>query len=128
VRGSVEGRGFLWHIRDVVIAFFFLLGIVVGSFLNVCIARIPEGMSIVTPGSRCPRCATPIKAYDNVPLLGWLWLKGRCRSCGLRISPMYPLVELLTGLLFVACYLDFGITQALDGHLDDYRSTRSYSS
>ena len=112
MRGFVEGRGFLWHIRDVVIAFFFLLGIVVGSFLNVCITRIPEGVSIVTPSSRCPRCETPIKAYDNVPLLGWVWLKGKCRSCGLRISPMYPLVELLTGLLFVACYLDFGVTQA----------------
>jgi leader peptidase (prepilin peptidase) / N-methyltransferase len=95
----------------VVIAFFFLFGIVIGSFLNVCITRIPEGLSIVTPGSRCPRCRTAIKAYDNVPLFAWLWLRGKCRSCGLAISPMYPLVELLTGLLFVACYLDFGLTQ-----------------
>jgi leader peptidase (prepilin peptidase)/N-methyltransferase len=95
----------------VVIAFFFLLGLVVGSFLNVCISRIPEGLSIVSPGSRCPRCETPIKPYDNVPVLGWLWLRGKCRSCQLPISPMYPLIELLTGLLFVACYLDFGITQ-----------------
>ncbi len=94
-----------------VIAFFFLIGIVIGSFLNVCIARIPEELSIVTPESRCPRCATPIKPYDNVPVLGWLWLRGKCRSCGLPISPMYPLVELLTGLLFVACYLEFGVTQ-----------------
>jgi leader peptidase (prepilin peptidase)/N-methyltransferase len=96
----------------VVIAFFFLLGAVIGSFLNVCISRIPEGVSIVAPGSRCPRCEAPIKAYDNVPLLGWLWLGGKCRSCGFPISPMYPLVESLTGLLFVACYLDFGVTQA----------------
>jgi leader peptidase (prepilin peptidase) / N-methyltransferase len=95
----------------VVIAFVFLLGLVVGSFLNVCISRIPEGLSIVAPGSRCPRCETPIKPYDNVPVLGWLWLRGKCRSCQLPISPMYPLIELLTGLLFVACYLDFGITQ-----------------
>jgi leader peptidase (prepilin peptidase)/N-methyltransferase len=95
----------------VVIAFFFLLGLIVGSFLNVCISRIPEGLSIVSPGSRCPRCETPIKPYDNVPVLGWLWLRGKCRSCHLPISPMYPLIELLTGLLFVACYLDFGITQ-----------------
>jgi leader peptidase (prepilin peptidase)/N-methyltransferase len=95
----------------VVIAFFFLLGLTVGSFLNVCISRIPEGLSIVSPGSRCPRCETPIKPYDNVPVLGWLWLRGKCRSCQLPISPMYPLIELLTGLLFVACYLDFGITQ-----------------
>jgi leader peptidase (prepilin peptidase)/N-methyltransferase len=96
----------------VVIAFFFLFGIVIGSFLNVCITRIPEDLSIVTPGSRCPRCETPIKAYDNVPVFGWLWLRGKCRSCGLPISPMYPLVELLTGLLFVACYLEFGVTQS----------------
>jgi len=95
----------------VVIAFFFLFGIVVGSFLNVCITRIPEDVSIVSPGSRCPRCGTPIKPYDNVPVLGWLWLRGKCRSCGLPISPMYPLIELATGLLFVAAFLEFGITQ-----------------
>jgi leader peptidase (prepilin peptidase)/N-methyltransferase len=95
----------------VVIAFFFLFGIVIGSFLNVCISRIPEGLSIVAPESRCPRCQTPIKPYDNVPVLGWLWLRGKCRSCGNPISPMYPLVEFVTGLFFVACYLDFGITQ-----------------
>jgi leader peptidase (prepilin peptidase) / N-methyltransferase len=96
----------------VVIAFFFLFGIVVGSFLNVCITRIPEEISIVSPGSRCPRCGTPIKPYHNVPVLGWLWLRGKCRSCGLPISPMYPLIELATGLLFVAAFLEFGITQA----------------
>jgi len=93
----------------VVIVFFFLFGIVIGSFLNVCITRIPEEMSIISPGSRCPRCSTPIKAYDNVPVFAWLWLRGKCRACGARISAMYPLVELLTGLLFVACYLEFGI-------------------
>ncbi len=64
------------------------------------------------PGSRCPRCGTPIKPYDNVPVLGWLWLRGKCRSCGLPISPMYPLIELATGLLFAAAFLEFGITQA----------------
>jgi len=96
----------------VVIVFFFLFGIVIGSFLNVCITRIPEEVSIVSPGSRCPRCSTPIKAYDNVPVFAWLWLRGKCRACGARISAMYPLVELLTGLLFVACYLDFGISRA----------------
>ena len=89
---------------------FFLFGIVIGSFLNVCISRIPEGLSIVAPGSRCPRCLTPIKPYDNVPILGWLWLRGKCRSCALPISPMYPLIEFATGLLFVACYLSFGLT------------------
>jgi leader peptidase (prepilin peptidase)/N-methyltransferase len=103
---------FLWQSREVVIAFVFLFGIVIGSFLNVCITRIPEGLSIVAPSSRCPRCETLIKAYDNVPLFAWLWLRGKCRSCGNPISPMYPLVELLTGLLFVACYLEFGLTQA----------------
>src|ERR1700747_271649 len=84
---------------------------VVGSFLNVCITRIPEEISIVSPRSRGPRCGTPIKPYDNVPVLGWLWLRGKCRACGLPISPMYPLVELATGLLFVTCYVEFGITQ-----------------
>jgi leader peptidase (prepilin peptidase) / N-methyltransferase len=96
----------------VIIAFFFLFGIVIGSFLNVCITRIPEEVSIVSPGSRCPRCLTPIKPYDNVPVFAWLWLKGKCRTCGLPISPMYPLVELATGLLFVGCFLEFGISQA----------------
>jgi leader peptidase (prepilin peptidase) / N-methyltransferase len=96
----------------VVITFFFLFGIIIGSFLNVCITRIPEDLSIVSPGSRCPRCLTAIKPYDNVPVFGWLWLRGKCRTCGLPISPMYPLVELTTGLLFVGCYLEFGISQA----------------
>lgn len=94
------------------IAFFFLFGSVIGSFLNVCIVRIPENLSIVLPGSRCPRCESPIKWYDNVPVLAWLWLRGKCRNCGLAISPMYPLVEFLTGALFVLCYLEFGMTQA----------------
>ena len=78
----------------------------------MCITRIPEEVSIVSPGSRCPRCLTPIKPYDNVPVFAWLWLKGKCRNCGLPISPMYPLVELATGLLFVGCFLEFGISQA----------------
>jgi leader peptidase (prepilin peptidase)/N-methyltransferase len=94
-----------------VIAFIFVFGLVIGSFLNVCILRIPEDISIVAPGSHCPRCQTPIKWYDNVPVLSWMWLRGKCRTCGLAISPMYPMVELSTGLLFVACYLEFGITQ-----------------
>ncbi|MGB7282777.1 MAG: prepilin peptidase [Candidatus Acidiferrum sp.] len=98
--------------QTVVIAFFFLFGIVIGSFLNVCITRIPEEVSIVSPGSRCPRCLTPIKPYDNVPVFAWIWLRGKCRNCGLPISPMYPLVEFVTGLLFVACFLEFGISQA----------------
>ena len=90
--------------------FFFLFGIVIGSFLNVCISRIPEGISIISPGSRCPRCEAPIKPYDNVPVLGWLLLRGKCRNCHLPISPMYPVVEFLTGLLFVLTYYTFGVT------------------
>jgi leader peptidase (prepilin peptidase) / N-methyltransferase len=94
-----------------VIAFIFVFGLVIGSFLNVCILRIPEDVSIVTPGSHCPRCQRSIEWYDNVPVFGWMWLRGKCRNCGMAISPMYPLVELTTGLLFVACYLEFGLTQ-----------------
>ena len=109
----VEAVGGLWHSQSVVILFFLLLGLVVGSFLNVCIARIPEEKSIVTPGSRCPRCGMAIRAYDNIPVLSWFLLRGKCRGCGLPISPMYPAVELLTGLVFVACYLQFGVTVAL---------------
>jgi len=92
--------------------FFFLFGIVIGSFLNVCITRIPEDISIVAPGSRCPKCKTAIKFCDNVPVFAWIWLRGKCRSCGEPISVMYPLVELATGLLFVAAFLEYGITQA----------------
>jgi leader peptidase (prepilin peptidase)/N-methyltransferase len=96
----------------IIVVFFFLLGTIVGSFLNVCITRIPEDISIVTPGSRCPRCMTPIKPYDNVPVFAWMWLRGKCRTCGASISPMYPLIELGTGLLFVAAFFEFGVTQA----------------
>jgi leader peptidase (prepilin peptidase)/N-methyltransferase len=92
--------------------FFFLFGIVIGSFLNVCITRIPEDLSIVSPGSRCPKCKTAIRFYDNVPVFAWMWLRGKCRACGEPISVMYPLVELATGLLFVAAFLEYGITQA----------------
>jgi len=90
--------------------FFFLFGIVIGSFLNVCITRIPEGLSIVRPNSRCPRCQTPIKPYDNIPILSWFFLRGKCRSCALPISPMYPIIESLTGAYFVFTYYAFGIT------------------
>jgi leader peptidase (prepilin peptidase) / N-methyltransferase len=96
-------------VKAVIPLFFFLFGIAIGSFLNVCISRIPEGLSIVSPGSRCPRCLKAIKPYDNIPVFGWLLLRGKCRSCGLPISPMYPIVELLTGLLFVLTYFTFGI-------------------
>ena len=110
--GFVEGLREVWQIQSVVIGLFFLMGIAVGSFLNVCITRIPEGLAIGLPVSHCPKCGTAIKPYDNVPILAWLWLRGKCRSCGCPISAMYPLVELATGFLFVACYLEFGITAA----------------
>jgi leader peptidase (prepilin peptidase)/N-methyltransferase len=94
----------------VIAAAIFLLGLVIGSFLNVCILRIPREESVVLPPSHCPACKAPIKPYDNIPVLSWLLLRGRCRKCGARISPQYPLVELLTGLLFLGCYLWFGLS------------------
>ncbi|MBF4580461.1 A24 family peptidase [Frigoribacterium sp. VKM Ac-2530] len=76
-------------------------GVLIGSFLNVVVYRVPAGMSISTPPSACPGCHTPIKARDNVPVLSWLALRGRCRSCRTAISARYPIVELATGLFFV---------------------------
>lgn len=87
----------------------FLFGLIIGSFLNVCILRIPNSKSIVLPPSHCPSCGTPIKPYDNIPVVSWLVLAGRCRKCKVRISAMYPMVELGTGLLFLACYFVFGL-------------------
>lgn len=84
-------------------------GLIIGSFLNVCIHRWPRELSIVRPArSRCPHCAGGIAWYDNVPVLSYLVLRGRCRHCGKRISPRYPVVELLTGLLFFAAVVRFG--------------------
>jgi leader peptidase (prepilin peptidase)/N-methyltransferase len=79
-----------------------LFGAVIGSFLNVVAHRVPLGESLVSPGSRCPECGAPVKPYDNVPVVSWLLLRGRCRNCGARISPRYPLVELATALVFAA--------------------------
>ncbi len=80
------------------------MGLAVGSFLNVCIYRIPEGKSIFFPGSRCPHCGKKIKFYDNIPVLSFILLRGKCRFCEARISIQYPLVELLTAFLFLASY------------------------
>jgi leader peptidase (prepilin peptidase)/N-methyltransferase len=88
----------------------FILGLCVGSFMNVCIYRIPAQRSIVRPASSCPSCRTPIRFYDNVPLLSYLWLRGKCRACGAGISIRYPLVELLGGLTALAVFLKFGPT------------------
>ncbi len=84
---------------------FFLIGTVVGSFLNVCIYRIPWQKSVIWPGSRCPRCYAAIAARDNIPIVSWIALRGECRSCGAPISVRYPLVEALVGLLFLGAYL-----------------------
>lgn len=87
-----------------------LVGIVIGSFLNVCIYRIPKGESIVYPPSHCGSCGRRLKALDLVPVFSWLFLKGKCRSCGSKISPRYAVVELLTGLIFVLLYNTYGIS------------------
>jgi leader peptidase (prepilin peptidase) / N-methyltransferase len=79
-----------------------VLGLVFGSFLNVCIARLPKGESIITPRSHCPRCGHPIRWYDNIPVASYLFLGGRCRDCRVRISPIYPFVELLTAFVWLA--------------------------
>ena len=89
------------------------LGLTIGSFLNVVIHRLPRGGSIVSPGSCCPSCGYALRALDNVPVLSYLVLLGRCRQCGVRISPRYPLVELATAALFVLHYFVFGWTPLL---------------
>ena len=92
---------------------FFILGAALGSFANVCIRRIPAGVSIVSPRSRCGSCETPIMAHHNIPLLSWLFLGGRCAHCKERISAEYPLVELLCAVLAVFLYREFGISLEL---------------
>ena len=91
---------------------FFIFGAIVGSFLNVCIVRIPHGCSIVQPPSRCPACQNAIRFYDNIPLISYFLLLGHCRDCGARISPRYAFVELLMALLAVALYHEFGLSLA----------------
>jgi leader peptidase (prepilin peptidase)/N-methyltransferase len=88
--------------------FAFILGAVVGSFLNVCIYRLPKDESIVFPPSRCPGCGKNIRWFDNIPIISWLVLRGRCRSCSASISLQYPLVELTNGLLSLALFMRFG--------------------
>ncbi len=105
----------MWQIQVVIPApaidiLVFCFGLIIGSFLNVCIVRIPGGKSIVMPASACPKCGAAIRPYDNIPVVSWLLLGGKCRACKTKISPMYPLVELLTAVLFWACYRAFGLT------------------
>ena len=90
----------------------FVLGCLIGSFLNVCICRIPKGESVVKPRSKCPKCGNAIAWYDNFPIVSWLILGAKCRNCGLTISWQYPLVEAITGVLFFAVYWRFGLTPA----------------
>ena len=85
-----------------------VFGLMVGSFLNVCISRIPAGQSVVSPRSRCPRCKKPIASYDNIPVFSYLLLRGKCRNCGLAISPVYPAVEIVTALAFLGQALHLG--------------------
>jgi Type II secretory pathway, prepilin signal peptidase PulO and related peptidases len=93
--------------------FFFLLGSIIGSFLNVVIHRVPREESIVFPNSTCPKCKNAIKPYDNIPIFSWLILGGKCRSCKAGISPRYPAVELLTGLLFLLVFWQIGFNAFL---------------
>lgn len=85
----------------------FALGASLGSFINVVVYRLPTGLSVLWPPSRCPKCFNRLKAYDNVPVFGWLWLKGRCRYCQTKISRRYPLVETLTGIIFLIVFWVF---------------------
>jgi leader peptidase (prepilin peptidase)/N-methyltransferase len=87
-----------------------LAGLAVGSFLNVCICRWPEDESVVSPRSRCPDCGAAIAWRDNIPVVSWIVLRGRCRGCGKRISPLYPVVELATALIWVAAVVRYGLS------------------
>ena len=137
IRGQVRPRvpraaryaGFRWHTPcsenslevaltfGILVASCALLRLAVGSFLNVVIYRVPRSESIVAPRSACPDCETPIAGRDNIPVISWLVLRGRCRSCGLRISPRYPIVEAATAALFVGVAIRFGAHPALPAYL-----------
>jgi leader peptidase (prepilin peptidase) / N-methyltransferase len=116
VRFECSERRFLWRAINSVdpsyASAIFFIGLAFGSFLNVCIYRLPLGLSVVTPRSACPGCKRPIAFYDNMPVLSWLILRGRCRNCKIKISPRYLFIELLTGVLFLGCYAYFGLTSA----------------
>lgn len=87
-----------------------IFGLAFGSFLNVCIARLPREESVITPGSRCPRCGHPVRWYDNIPVLSYLLLRGRCRDCGGRISPIYPVVEVLAAGICLAAFARYALS------------------
>jgi leader peptidase (prepilin peptidase)/N-methyltransferase len=91
----------------------FVAGLLIGSFLNVCIYRLPRRKSIVFPASHCPQCEAPVRPWDNIPILSFIALRGKCRTCGATIHWRYPVVELLGGALFLSCYLAFGVSAEL---------------
>jgi leader peptidase (prepilin peptidase)/N-methyltransferase len=95
---------------EIEIILIFVLGLIVGSFSNVCIYRIPRNESVIYPGSHCPKCHSNISPIDNIPLLSYILLKGRCRNCGSKISIQYPVVEFLTGLIYLIIYLIYGLS------------------
>lgn len=94
-----------WQVHAILVLGMFAIGSVVGSFLNVCIYRIPWQKSVIWPGSHCMTCKTAIAAQDNIPIVSWIALRGECRNCGQRIAARYPLIEALVGVLFVGVYL-----------------------
>ena len=94
-----------------------VFGLLIGSFLNVVVWRVPRGESVVSPPSACPSCNTPIRPRDNIPVAGWLLLKGRCRDCDVKISPRYPIVEATTGVLFAVMAFRFGLDPVLPAYL-----------
>jgi len=112
LRGTQETRVAPEHVgsHGWLVGLVFVLGTMLGSFANVLIHRLPRRESIVTPGSRCPHCHTPIRPWDNLPILSYLLLRGRCRRCGSRISPRYLIVEVLGGALLAALVWRFGVT------------------
>ena len=93
-----------------VYAFVIIIGLIFGSFLNVVIYRLPKKESLISPGSHCPVCGAPVKAYDNIPVISYILLRGKCRSCKSQISLRYPLVELLTALILFVIFLRYGIS------------------
>lgn len=106
--------GELWLPISLIIFFVFLFGIIIGSFLNVCIIRLPRGESLFRRSSHCMTCGEKIKPYDMIPVFSWLILRGKCRNCGEKISSRYPLVEFLCGIMWVLAFLKFDISvQAL---------------
>ena len=95
---------------EIEIILIFVLGLIVGSFSNVCIYRVPRNESVIYPGSHCPKCHSNISPIDNIPLLSYILLKGRCRNCRSKISIQYPVVEFLTGLIYLIIYLIYGLS------------------